>query len=84
MLTEPSIFDKFSERDYISFLLKRSLDAGVKASSLAIDKQFLEAEIEELRDNKQSANEKFTPAFVENRIDEIRNKVINLGIRLNS
>lgn len=80
VMMDSSILEKLSEKEYISFLLKRILEADVTAKNLEVDKFDLEERLAAIKDtNTQDENSDANAKYIEQRLEEIRSNIIRLA-----
>jgi hypothetical protein len=80
LVFDASALEKMSEKEYISMLVRRALDAGVEADNLGVDKRYTEDYLALL--GKKAGNESEAQAakqFVEVRFETIRKELLRLG-----
>jgi len=82
MLLDSSMLEKLTEKEYISFLIKRVLDSEVEANSLEIDREYLGEDLKRLLD--ASDNQVFSIDVVQQSLNEIKNEVVMLGEQANT
>ncbi len=84
ILVDASVLDKLSGKEYKAVLLQRALDSEVAASSLRIDKKFLEDEITLLKSEKnEGSNPGISIEFIQNSLEGIRKHILALGGKAN-
>lgn len=78
---DSATLQKLSQKEYLSMLIGRALDAGVQADSLKVDKKYLEDYLASL--GQDSSNGKIdhpeVKQIVENQLARTRDKIISLA-----
>ena len=77
---DSSNLDKRNEREYISMLVRRALDAGVEADNLSVEKKYTEEYLALIGKKAGSENEfQVARQFVESKLESIRKELLQLG-----
>ncbi len=79
MLLDSFIIEKLSEKEYVSFLLKRALEADVAAKNLGVDKEYLEETLAAIKKTSaQSEDPGVHIKYVEKSLEKIRDQIVTL------
>jgi len=83
MMMDADALEKLSQKEYISMLIKKTLDARVQASSLKVDREFEEQELAALQGVDMDAGKDYR-SFIENELESTRSRVMELGSKANA
>jgi hypothetical protein len=80
IVLDASALEKMNEKEYISMLVRRTLDAGVEAENLSVDKKYLEEYMSLAEKNSGNESEsQVARQLVDSKLESIRKELLQLG-----